>query len=265
MSQPIEFNAEIIEALEEKLNNHPLYQSIQTMDDLRIFMAHHVYPVWDFMSLLKFLQYRIAPAAFPWKPLLNSSTRYFINQIVLAEESDEGLPDINGHPTFVSHFELYCDAMREVGANPLDAIHFSDVAFEHGIDSALSLNSVPVAVREFTKTTFDFIKTNKTHVAGAAFALGREHIIPEMFRSFLSRMNITCQDAPVFHYYLKRHIHLDEGTHAPLALKMMNELIGGDPLKLREAKEAAYAAVEARIQLWNGVLAAIEAHRKVSM
>jgi hypothetical protein len=111
------------------------------------------------------------------------------------------------------------------------------------------------------QTTFDFIATGKTHVVGAAFALGREHIIPEMFRSFLARMNITEQDAPAFHYYLKRHIHLDEGFHAPMALKMMNELIDQDATKLQEAQEAAFAAVNARIKLWDGVLAAIKANR----
>lgn len=256
-----EFSAAAVAALDEKLNNHPLYESIQTLDDLRIFMAHHVFPVWDFMSLLKYLQCRIAPAAYPWKPHANSSARFFINQIVLGEESDEGLPDAQGNPTYVSHFELYCEAMREIGASPADAIHFSDIAFEHGIDSALSLKTVPAAAREFMEATFGFIATDKTHIVGAAFALGREHIIPEMFRSFLSRMNITDQDAPAFHYYLQRHIHLDEGFHAPLALRMMNELIGNDADKLREAEEAAFAAVEARIRLWDGVHAEIEANR----
>lgn len=257
-----EFSAEAVAALDEKLNNHPLYESIRTLDDLRVFMAHHVFPVWDFMSLLKYLQYRIAPAAYPWKPHANSSARFFINQIVLGEESDEGMPDIHGHPTYVSHFELYCAAMREIGASPADAIHFSDIAFEHGIDSALSLKTVPVAAHEFMKATFGFISTDQTHIVGAAFALGREHIIPEMFRSFLGRMNITEQEAPAFHYYLQRHIHLDEGFHAPLALKMMNELIDNDAGKLREAEQAAFAAVEARIKLWDGVLAAIEERRR---
>ena len=262
MSHNLEFSAQTISALEDKLNSHPLYQAIQTLDDLRIFMLHHVYPVWDFMSLLKYLQFRIAPADFPWKPHDNTSIRFFINQIVLAEESDEGLPDKDGQPTYVSHFELYCEAMREIGANPADAIHFSNVACEQGIAQALTLDTLPAPSAEFTRATFGFIDTNQSHVVGAAFALGREHIIPEMFRSFLERMHITEQDAPVFHYYLKRHIHLDEGLHAPLALKMMHKLIGNDPVKLREAEEAAYAAVEARIKLWDGVLAAIKLNKQ---
>lgn len=43
---------------------------------------------------------------------------------------------------------------------------------------------------------------------------------------------------------------------------MMNELIGDDATKLREAEDAAYAAIEARISLWDGVLAAMEANRR---
>lgn len=262
MSHRIELNVQAVAPLEDRLNNHPLYHSIQTMDDLRLFMAHHVYPVWDFMSLLKYLQSRIAPAAYPWKPHANAATRSFINNIVVGEESDEGLPDADGNPTYVSHFELYCDAMREIGANPDAALQFCDTAFEKGIETALSQDSVPLASRAFMTATFGFIATDKPHVVGAAFALGREHIIPEMFRSLLAKMNITEQDAPAFHYYLNRHIELDERFHSPMALRMVNDLIGGDAHKLREAEEAAVAAVEARIRLWDGVLLAMETARQ---
>lgn len=261
MAQSHAFSAKIVAELDEKLNNHPLYEAIHTLADLRLFMSHHIFPVWDFMSLLKYLQSRLAPAAIPWKPHASSSARYFINQIVLGEESDEGLPDDAGNPTYISHFELYCEAMREIGADPAGAIRLSEVASGQGLDTALSLGIAPTPARQFVETTFGFIATDQPHIVGAAFALGREHIIPEMFRSLLARMNITERDAPAFHYYLKRHIHLDEDFHAPLALKMMNELIDGDATKLREAEMAAYAAVEARIKLWDGVHAALQATR----
>lgn len=259
MSKPVVFSAQLVAALACKLNQHPLYGSIRSVEDLRFFMAHHVFPVWDFMSLLKYLQYRIAPARVPWKPQASSAVRFFVNQIVLGEESDEGLPDAEGNPTYVSHFELYCDSMREVGADPAAAIRFAEVAADEGIARAFALGIAPAPAREFMETTFGFIASEKPHVVGAAFALGREHIIPEMFRAFLARMSITADVAPAFHYYLERHIHLDEDFHAPLALRMVNELIAGDPEKLREAEEAACAAVEARIRLWDGVLAAMEA------
>jgi hypothetical protein len=66
----------------------------------------------------------------------------------------------------------------------------------------------------------------------------------------------------VFHYYLKRHIHLDEDFHAPLSLRLLDALCGGDPLKVAEARAAAIQAVEARVEFWDGVLAALPSQLK---
>jgi hypothetical protein len=221
-------------------------------------MAHHIYSVWDFMSLLKCLQGHIAPTTLPWKPRGNAEVRFFINQIVVGEECDDGLPDAAGNPTHASHFELYCDAMREVGADPAPAIRFAAVAADQGIDAALALGIAPPAAVAFMRSTFGFIATGKPHIAGAAFALGREHIIPAMFRALLGKMGIDAKTAPAFHFYLERHIHLDEDFHAPLALRMVNELVGDDAAKLAEAQAAARQAVQARITFWDGVQKALK-------
>ncbi|MCX8085793.1 MAG: DUF3050 domain-containing protein [Rhodocyclaceae bacterium] len=253
----VTFTASIVADLAPALNAHPLYAAVQNLEQLRVFMAHHVYSVWDFMSLLKCLQGHLAPTTLPWKPRGSAEVRFFINQIVVGEECDDGLPDADGNPTHASHFELYCDAMREVGADPAPAIRFVEVAAEQGIEAALALNLAPPAAATFMRATFGFIATGKPHVVGAAFALGREHIIPAMFRALLAKMGIDAKAAPAFHFYLERHIHLDEDFHAPLALRMVNELVGGDATKLAEANAAARAAVEARIAFWDGVLAAL--------
>jgi hypothetical protein len=88
-----------IEPLRLQLINHELYKNIRTIDDLNIFMEHHVFAVWDFMSLLKSLQQKLTSTSIPWMPVGNANTRYLINEIVLGEESDV---DAGGNRT--SHF-----------------------------------------------------------------------------------------------------------------------------------------------------------------
>lgn len=80
-------NLDHIRPLQEQLNAHPIYSAIERIEDLQVFMSHHVFSVWDFMSLIKYLQARVAPVAVPWVPHGDAAVRYFINQLVLEEES----------------------------------------------------------------------------------------------------------------------------------------------------------------------------------
>jgi hypothetical protein len=251
------FDVSILNPLRHKLDNHPVYSAVHTMDNLRLFMSHHVFSVWDFMSVVKYLQQEIAPSSYPWIPRGHPSVRYFINQLVLEEESDQAPHDAQGNATYASHFELYCAAMKEIGADPSTALAFVAKAAKDGIEPAFALDIAPKASRQFMETTFKFLASGKPHVVAAAFALGREHIIPGMFRAFLQRMGINEQDAPTFHFYLKRHIYLDADFHGPISLLLLDEMCGGDATKLQEAGEAACAALEARIHFWDGILDAL--------
>lgn len=247
--------------LRERLDNHPVYGALEDLGDLRCFMAHHVFSVWDFMSLAKYLQGRLAPTTLPWVPHGNPAIRRFINEITLEEESDVGLPDAEGNATYASHFELYVQAMEEIGAALGQPMNFIETVRRDGIAPALVQADIPEAARSFMRTTFSFIDSHKAHVVAAAFALGREHVIPRMFRAFLAKMAIGKEVAPAFHYYLERHIHLDEDSHGPLSLLMLEELCGGDPTRIAEAQDAACRAVEARIAFWDGVNTAIRQAR----
>ncbi|MBF0177108.1 MAG: DUF3050 domain-containing protein [Magnetococcales bacterium] len=247
--------------LREKLHTHPVYQAVDNLDRLRCFMEHHIFSVWDFMSLLKYLQACVAPARQPWSPVSDPQLRRFINEIVLEEESDLGMTEVGGDAVYASHFELYAQAMREVGADPSGALAFAHTAGEVGFLEALRQHGshVPEASRQFMSVTFDFIRSDQPHVVAAAFALGREHIIPPMFRGLLKQMAITPERAPTFHYYLERHIHLDSDHHGPLSLQLLNALCTGDSLRIREAESAAAHAIHARITFWDGVLERLSA------
>jgi len=256
-TMPTQINSDIIADFKAPLENHPIYEAVSTIEDLQCFMQHHVYSVWDFMSLIKYLQSVIAPTTCPWTPRGDGSVRRFINELVLEEESDE----TNNPDEHSSHFELYHRAMQEIGADISVSSEFIRVVAEQGIQGALQLPGIPEASRAFTATTFGFIDSNKPHQVAAALALGREHIIPCIFRAILEKTGVTDQQAPIFHFYLNRHIHLDEDFHAPLSLRLLNGLCAGDETKIAEAVDAAKLAVEARIAFWDGVLLEIQKNK----
>jgi len=247
---------ERVETLKEKLTRHPIYESVETLRDLRCFMEHHIYAVWDFMSLLKALQAAVAPAQAPWMPSSRPELRRFINEIVLGEECDEY--NVAGTKRFISHFELYLLSMEEVKADTKPIREFISVVNENGVGAALGLTTVPQPAIEFVRSTFRFIDEQQHHCTASAFAFGREDLIPAMFGALLERMKISEVMAPNFHYYLKRHTQLDAETHGPLALQLVANLCGKNDHREQEAMRAAERALEARIVFWDGVEAAMK-------
>src|SRR5258705_6541257 len=75
-------------ALAARVRSHEVFDRLRSVEDVRSFMEHHVWAVWDFMSLLKSIQSALAPATAPWTPPADSESARFINEIVLGEESD---------------------------------------------------------------------------------------------------------------------------------------------------------------------------------
>jgi hypothetical protein len=178
----------------------------------------------------------------------------------MEEESDESF----FRNKYASHFEIYQDAMREIGADVSPSVKFVDTIRKQNFETAIELPSIPPPAKTFMKSTFKFINTGKPHVVGAAFAFGREHIIPDMFRAILERIGLQEDDCPVFHYYIDRHIEVDGGKHGPLSIKLIEYLSGDrdDALKEQEVLIAAVKALKARILFWDEVMTAIKESRK---
>ena len=235
--------------LRARLAAHPLYAALRTPQHLRLFMESHVYAVWDFMSLLKALQRALTSVEVPWIPTPLPSSRRFINEIVLGEESDE----YQGRTA--SHFEFYLEAMARAGART-EAIQ--DVV-EHARVGKLHLEAVPPAARTFVESTFRVIREGSLAAQAAAFSFGREDAIPDMFRSFVRDLNREMEgDLGQFVWYLERHIEVDGDEHGPLALRMITDLCGGNAQLWQEALAAAQEALLARLALWDGILRQIQ-------
>lgn len=243
-----------IQPLQEQLLSHSLYKEIKTPDDLLVFMEHHVFAVWDFMSLLKALQNGLTCTKTPWKPAGNAETRYLINEIVLAEETD-----INAQGERQSHYEMYIDAMQKAGASMvaidrLVATDFDVMTIHKAIEN------LPAGVSQFLKFTFDIIDRGNLHEIAAAFTFGRENLIPAMFSAIIGEIedNFPAKDLSDFKYYFDRHIELDEDEHGPMALQMIEHLCGDDNNKWYEVITVSKEALKVRLNLWDGILSEIK-------
>jgi hypothetical protein len=237
-----------IAPLRARLAAHPLYRSIRTEAQLRIFMQTHVFAVWDFMSLLKALQSRLTCVSVPWVPTAYPASRRFINEIVLGEESDE----YQGNP--ISHFELYLEAMRQAGASTAAIDSLLEALPTAGLRQALERDSIPAGARAFNQATFSLIEQGKLHCLAAAFTFGREDLIPDMFRALVHDLSAqNNNNLATFIWYLERHIEVDGEDHGPLSLRMVADLCGADEQKWHEAAEAAAQALVARIALWDSI------------
>lgn len=247
---PIQQLQQKIAPIREELVHHPIYKSVQTIEQLRVFTENHVFAVWDFMSLLKDLQQSLTCVKVPWMPVGSANTRYLINEIVIGEESDV---DENGFR--MSHFELYLAAMLQMGADSR-AIKALIQGLQEGknLANALFETEALAGTQEFVRQTFAFIATQKPHVVASVFTFGREDLIPDMFLAFINEWNgEDSVRVAKFKYYLERHIEVDGDHHSHLAMQMVEELCGTDPQKWEEATESAIAALKSRIALWDAV------------
>lgn len=240
-----------IEPQKELLLHHPLYKKVQTIEDLQCFLENHVYAVWDFMSLLKALQAKLTCTTTPWFATKNTETRYLINEIVLAEESDLS---IDGRR--LSHYEMYIEAMQSCGANTTGIEHFlSEVDSLQNIFVAIKKSSLHPNIKNFLDFTFKVIEEGKAHKIAAAFTFGREDLIPSMFTEILKNFqeNFPKTDLSKLIYYFERHIELDADEHGPMAMKMITELCGDSEQKWAEVEEVSILALEKRIGLWDAI------------
>ena len=249
-------NLDSLTPLKQKLGNHPIFERINSIEELKVFMEHHVFAVWDFMSLLKKLQKDLVPSGSPWVPNPNGNLVRFINEIVMEEESDQACSN-GAEISYTSHYQIYLDAMTEVGASTETISRFVEMVKSEGIKSAMQKIDLPEPSRLFMSHTFKLIDEGKSHEIASSFAIGRESIVPLMFQRILDQSRLEDDQVPVFRYYLVRHAELDGDHHGPMAHKLLENMSAGDRKIQQEIIDQARKSIEQRIFFWDGVLAAL--------
>jgi hypothetical protein len=240
--------------LRETIAGHRLAELLDDREAVRIFMEHHVVAVWDFMSLLKALQRDVTCVSVPWVPRGDAAHRRFVNELVLAEESD-GAPGGG----YTSHLELYLEAMVEVGADTAP-IRWVLANVERNVQLNDDCGMSPAAT-SFARATLDIARTAPVHELAAVFAFGRERLIPSMFGA-LRDAALRCEPPlNLLIAYLDRHIDVDAGEHTPLAFSLLQGVCGDDAQRWTEAESAALESCRRRLALWDAAATAIETAR----
>jgi len=240
--------------LRRQLLEHPLFTAIRKLQHLRIFMEAHAFAVWDFMSLLKRLQMELTGTTLPWTPRKDAAAARLINEIVLGEETD-----VDTAGSYQSHFELYLAAMDDMNADTGPVRRFvGDLQNGKPWLIALTEAECPNSVKSFTQKTLQMACEGSREEVLGAFFYGREELIPNMFQGLLDSWSLDEASAPRFAYYIKRHIQLDRDEHGPAAERLLEQLLGSDQNARAKVLEAACGSIEARLALWDAVLANLE-------
>lgn len=245
-----------IRSLSQDLRTHGAYSVIRDIEDVRTYMEYQVWCVWDFMVLLKAIQFQLTGNSIFWIPSDDATLGAYIYEVLLSEETDVD-PRGSGH---ASHFETYLRAMREADAKTEAIDHFinslSDGAsFETALDNTL----VPKAAKRFVSTTVRLAKA-PLHVSVAVFCLSRENIIPSMFEPFLKNLPRTI-NIPTFRWYLRRHIELDSTSHGPLSVRLFKNIVNKSELTVNEALDGSLEALQERKHFLDAILVQIQVNQ----
>ena len=148
--------------------------------------------------------------------------------------------------------------MKEAGASTASIDNFLTKLKISDVFTALQSSKAHQAAIDFVTNTFEALKSAPPHIAATMFTLGREEIIPDMFRKIVGELNKSSDGKlKSLIYYLDRHIGIDEDEHTPAALKMIKELCNEDELKWEQAVECGRSVMQARITFWDGILTQI--------
>lgn len=244
-------NTEDLKTRRQAIVSHPVYGMLRTRPALATFTEHHVYALWARLTLTRALQRRVNGVDLPWRPS-TFPTRFVraINRMVLDAESDrfEPLHDL-------SHFELYLQAMQEVGADPAAVRGLIDSG---GLDPEGLPNAAEPLVAFIDQTATRGMNEEVTAVLYHGFAT----LSADVGAGILRGIGHFGHDAHLLRTYAARRLQLDEARDVTELLgQLLSHMTRGDVVRSQWARQAAQRVLDLRAALWDGAAAAISRQR----
>lgn len=119
---------------------------------------------------------------------------------------------------------------------------------------AIDQVNVPGPAAAFVRPTCGLIESAPVNAQAAAFAFGREDLIPDMFQQVVG-VNERLGSLGTLIGYLARHIQVDGEERTPMAMQMLADLCGEDRAKWAEPAGTINLALEARARPWERIAA----------
>jgi hypothetical protein len=231
-----------------RLQQHPAFNNIQSLDELRKFTVYHIFLVWDYMSLLKSLQTQLTCTQTPWKPVQSPYIRYLVNSLVLKEESDLGADG-----EYASHYEMYRNAMQAMKADTglMDNL-MAHIETDMPVIKAIELSNIPGPVKDFLEYTFWVVQKTSLHEQAAVLCYGREGFGHQLiYQRAVALQQNHAEELNPFLYYLRHKNEINEKYHSQLSAILLEQLCGTDEKKWHEATQAANQSLRNRIRLFD--------------
>ena len=222
--------------MDQDLISHPLYTSLHNLDRVRVFMENHVFSVWTFMCLLKYLMNNLeeSSTSYWWTGVKHPSLYRALCEIWI----DEAVDTINDG--IQSHLDLYLQSMEEIHADRSTILEVLKVV---RTDHHFSLENLPIlpSTKQFIQKQFHVIDTYSFEDILTYFAYGRELLIPDMFTPLFQYLRAQDIHCPNLLLYLEKHIHLDD-IHGKKLLQFVHK-----------NDRVIHEAYTDRLTLWNGI------------
>jgi hypothetical protein len=234
----------------KKVEQHPVFTQFETFDDVRMFLEHFVYAVWDFKVLVEaFRNPEDDPNPFPGP------------EVVLPPAEDKDWIyemahfETGGKPSRAHlrpYHSLFTHSMEVFGANQREIMTLMQLLEEsRDLDSVLERVSIPDESEAHLRTTWNIIQTGELPRIVGALALGRRDIIPAEFperAKDLHPRSLDFVDAPFTDF--RRGMELDRVEHVGRILT--DSRLPEDWES--KAKDGAQEMLEARLNLLDGIM-----------